>query len=53
MDALIDFQFLHPSAFSQATLINLIRHLYAKKEKDPPGISTIKAHIAYLKSQQK
>jgi hypothetical protein len=54
MDALIDYKLLQPSAFTQATLIELIQHLYAKKsEKTPPGVTTIKDRIAYLKSQQK
>jgi hypothetical protein len=44
MDPLIDFWHLHPGAFTQKTLIDLIRYVYEKYGKSPVS-STIKTRI--------
>jgi hypothetical protein len=53
MDRLIGFRLLHPSAFRQATLINLIQYVYAQDGGEPPARSTIMERIKRLKPKPK
>jgi hypothetical protein len=53
IDPLIDFWHLHPGAFTQKTLIDLIRHLYKQKYVKAPWPSTIKARIENRKPKRK
>jgi hypothetical protein len=53
MDLLIGFWHANPRGFSQKTLIDLIHHFYAHKERTVPAHSTIKTRIKRRKPKRK
>jgi hypothetical protein len=51
IDPFIDFYLLNPKQLTQRVLLGLIRHVYARKYRHSPSVSTLKERIRLLKSR--